>query len=210
MILKYILIIILLLSAFAITRAQNDFTPRLVGGPCEGCEAVFEYGNRILSSVDTLIDFNDKGPKIKITGTVYKPDGKTPAEGIIIYIYHTNQEGIYPTTGEENGWAKRHGFIRGWIKTDKNGKYTFYTLRPGIYPDRNSPAHIHITILEPDGKYYWLGSYHFDDDPLLTDKEKSPVSPRGGSPGLLSLKKEDNILSGKRDIVLGKNIPGYE
>jgi protocatechuate 3,4-dioxygenase beta subunit len=189
---------------------RNENNSKLVGGPCEGCEAVFEYGERVLSSVDTLPDFNDIGPKTKVTGTIYLNDGKTPAEGIILYIYHTDQNGIYATKGGEKGWGKRHGYIRGWIKTGKDGKYTFYTLKPGIYPNRSAPAHIHPVILEPNGKYYWLDSYHFVGDPLLSEKEISPGSPRGGSSGLLSLQNEENILVGKRDIILGKNIPGYK
>lgn len=184
--------------------------PQLVGGPCEGCEAVFEYGDRELSPVDTLPDFGDEGPRIKVTGTIYQSDGKTPAEGVILYVYHTDQTGVYPTKGGETGWASRHGYIRGWVKTGKDGKYTFYTLEPGVYPDRTTPAHIHPVILEPSGKYYWLGSYHFEGDPLLTDKEKSPEWPRGGSSGLLKLKKDGNLLVGVRDITLGKNIPGYD
>jgi protocatechuate 3,4-dioxygenase beta subunit len=181
-----------------------------VGGPCEGCEAIFEYGDRNLSPVDTLPDFNNQGPKIKVTGTIYQNDGKTPAEGVILYIYHTDQNGKYATKAGETGWAKRHGYIRGWVKTGKDGRYTFYTLRPGTYPRGSIPAHIHPIILEPNGKYYWLGSYHFEGDPLLTKKQISPESPRGGSSGLLSLRKEGNLWVGKRDIILGKNIPGYE
>lgn len=183
---------------------------KLVGGPCEGCEAIFENGNMELYSIDTLPDFKDKGRKIKVTGTLYQKDGKTPAKGVILYIYHTDQNGIYATKGGETGWAKRHGYIRGWIKTDEDGKYTFYTLKPGTYPSRSTPAHIHLTILEPNGKYYWLGSYHFEGDSLLTDKEISPESPRGGSSGLLSLRKEGNLWIGERDFILGKNISGYE
>ena len=188
---------------------KNESKFRLVGGPCEGCEAVFEYGNKKLSSVDTLPDFNDEGQKIKITGKIYLPDGKTPATDVILYIYHTDQNGIYATRDDETGWAKRHGYIRGWIKTDVDGKYIFYTLKPGIYPSRNVPAHIHLTILEPDGKYYWLGSFHFVGDPLLTEKEIVSKLPRGGSSGLLTLRKEGNIFVGERDIILGKNVPDY-
>ena len=189
---------------------SDDSTPRLVGGPCEGCEAVFEYGDAELSPVDTLPDFGDIGPKIKVTGTVYQNDGKTPAEGVILYVYHTDQKGIYPTKGGETGWGKRHGHIRGWVKTGKDGKYTFYTLKPGVYPSRTAPAHIHPIILEPNGKYYWLGSYHFKGDPFLTEKDKSPESPRGGSAGVLVLHKEGDLLVGVRDITLGKNIEGYD
>ncbi|MCW8810623.1 MAG: hypothetical protein OQJ93_08700 [Ignavibacteriaceae bacterium] len=208
-VIKFIILSVALTSLVN-PQDKNEGNYKLVGGPCEGCEAIFEFGNRILSNVDTLPDFNIDGPRLKITGTIYKPDGKTPAKDVIVYIYHTNQDGIYETKGDETGWGKRHGYIRGWIKTDKDGKFTFYTLKPGTYPNRSEPAHIHITILEPNGKYYWLGSYHFEGDPLLTEKEINPELPRGGSSGLLSLQKEEDIWVGKRDIILGKNVPEYD
>jgi len=181
-----------------------------VGGPCEGCEAIFEFGSNRLSPVDTLPDFDNNGIKVKLAGTVYQNDGKTPAKDVVLYIYHTDQNGIYTTKGDEKGWARRHGTIRGWTKTEVDGHYTFLTLKPGIYPSRSAPAHIHFLILEPDGKYYWLGASHFEGDPLLTEKERNPESPRGGSSGLLQLKPEGSLRVGRRDIILGKNIPGYE
>ena len=207
---RALLAILLTVLLSSCANSQNQDTRRLVGGACEGCEAIFEYGNRELTSVDTLPDFNDEGLKIKVSGTVYQSDGKAPAKDVILYIYHTDQSGIYATKGDETGWAKRHGYIRGWAKTDINGQYTFYTLKPGVYPDRSSPAHIHPIVLEPNGKYYWLGSYHFEGDSLLTDKEINPDLPRGGSSGLLTLKKEGDIWVGRRDIILGKNVPDYE
>lgn len=195
-------------SSCGLAQEKSIQNATLVGGPCEGCEAVLDYGDRELSPVDTLPGFEETEPKIKVTGTIYKPDGKTPAEGVILYIYHTNREGVYPTRGDEEGWAKRHGYIRGWLKTGKDGKYTFYTFKPGSYS--SNPAHIHPIILEPNGKYYWLGSFRFADDPQLTNKHRNPESPRGGSNGILELKKENGILVGRRDFILGKNIPGYE
>ncbi len=179
-------------------------------GTCEGCEAVFEYGDKTLTPVDTLPDFYDQGTQIRVMGTIYEPDAMTPAKDVILYIYHTNQDGIYPTRGDETGWAKRHGYIRGWIKTGADGKYTFYTLKPGVYPDRNAPAHLHPIILEPDGKYYWIETYYFAGDTLLTLDQTSPIRPRGGTPGVLYLREKDGILTGRRDIILGRNIPGYQ
>jgi protocatechuate 3,4-dioxygenase beta subunit len=189
---------------------QNDFTPELVGGPCEGCEAVFEFGDRVLSPVDTLPDYNDDGPKLKLTGTIYQIDGVTPAKDIILYIYHTDQKGIYPKKGDETGWAKRHGYLRGWIKTSDDGKYSFYTLRPASYPSRSAPEHIHATILEPNGKYYWIEDYFFEDDPLLSDNHFDKSSKRGGEQFIISLSEEGELILGKRDIILGKNIPDYD
>lgn len=203
-----ILLVLLLKVIAAFAQDWSETTAKLVGGPCEGCEAIFEYGNMELKNVDTLPDFN-KGLKIKVEGTIYRPDGMTPAASVILYVYQTNERGIYATRGGEEGWAKRHGYIRGWIKTGEDGRYTFYTLKPGHYPGRTTPAHIHPTILEPDGRYYWLGSYHFAGDEYLTEKEISPDLPRGGSSGLLVLQKQGEIWIGTRDITLGKNIANY-
>lgn len=181
----------------------------LIGGPCEGCEAVFEFGDRSLDPVDSLPGFGEEGQAIKISGTIYQQDGNTPAENVILYVYHTNQEGIYPTKGDEKGWAKRHGYIRGWMKTGKSGNYTFYTSKPGAYPNRSNPEHIHAILLEPNGKYYYIQDYHFKGDSLLTERQKNPSQPRGGTNGLLELENEDGLWVGKRDIILGRNVPGY-
>ncbi|HYH16203.1 MAG TPA: hypothetical protein VD794_13335 [Flavisolibacter sp.] len=198
------------LTACANSQQQSLPAYRLVGGPCEGCEAIFEYGNKPLNPVDTLPGFADNGTKIKLTGTIYQPDGTTPAAGVVLYIYHTNTAGIYPTRGNETGWGRRHGYIRGWIKTGKDGRYTFYTFKPGQYPNRTDPIHIHATVLEPNGSYYYLHDYHFKDDPSLSEQEASRTSLRGGDNRVLSLQREGNLLVGQSDIVLGKNVPGYE
>jgi len=117
--------------------------------------------------------------------------------------------------GDENknnatNWEKRHGYLRGWVKTDTTGKYTFYTLKPGVYPDRSLPVHIHIMVLEPNGKYYWIEEFHFKGDSLLTEKEKYPENPRGGHSGLIELIEKTEFWSGERDIILGKNVPDYK
>lgn len=187
-------------------RGASD---KVVGGGCEGCEAIYEYGNRVLNAIDTLPDFNDAGPKMIVTGTIYKSDGKTPAKDVILYIYHTNQAGIYPTRGDEKGWAQRHGYIRGWVKTGADGKYTFYTLRPGAYPGRQNPEHIHPIIKEPGYSEYWIDEYLFADDPILRTLENTREQKRGGS-GIITVSKDRNGFQiAKRDIILGKNVPGY-
>jgi len=199
---------IIIVTAAGEGRAQTAVPneARLIGGPCEGCEAVFEFGGRSLSPVDTLPEYAETEPKIRISGTIYRSDGVTPAPDIILYVYQTDRNGVYATKGSETGWARRHGQYRGWMKTGKDGRYTFYTFRPASYPGRTVPAHIHPTILEPNGTYYWLDAYHFDDDPFLTELERSPKNPRGGSSGILTLRKDGDLLVGQRDFVLRKNI----
>ncbi|SDA37795.1 protocatechuate 3,4-dioxygenase beta subunit [Algoriphagus alkaliphilus] len=182
---------------------------KLVGGGCEGCEAIFEFGEKTLSPIDTLPDFDSTEPKLKLTGTVLHLDGKTPARDVILYIYHTDRTGIYPKKGNESGWARRHGYIRGWIKTDQSGNYTFYTFRPAAYPDRTEAEHIHLTVKEPDKNEYYLDDFLFEDDPILTQEKRTLLSNRGGS-GIGIPKLEKGILTFHRDIILGLNIPDYK
>lgn len=190
-----------------ILAQQSHF--QLKGLPCEGCEAVFEYGKKKLTSIDTLPDFNRPGPKLVLKGKVFKRDGRTPAAGVILYIYHTNQDGKYTPMGNAKGWGRRHGEIRGWVKTDNNGSYTFYTLKPGTYPSRSEPAHIHATVLEPNGKYYYLEEWYFADDPLLYKLKSQKRSMHGGE-GIVTPVKVGTHFLGTRDIVLGLNIKDYD
>ncbi|MGI9545422.1 MAG: intradiol ring-cleavage dioxygenase [Cyclobacteriaceae bacterium] len=203
--------LLLLILVFQSCQSQDrtTATSELVGGPCEGCEAIHEYGDKVLHSIDTLPLFDQTEPKLKITGTVFQKDGKTPAKDVILYIYHTNREGIYQTKGEEEGWARRHGFIRGWVKTNASGKYTFYTFRPGAYPNRGAPEHIHPIVKEEDKNEYYLDDYLFDDDPILTTSERSKQQKRGGS-GIVRPELQGEIYLVERDIILGLNIPNYE
>lgn len=182
----------------------------IVGGRCEGCEAIFEspVSFEQLSWIDTLPDYPEAGTKLLVTGTVYKRDGKTPAQNVILYIYHTDQTGHYAQKGNETGWGKRHGYIRGWIKTNEQGQYRFYTLKPVAYPNEHIPAHIHITLKEPGFNAYWIDEYLFDDDVKLTDAERKKCENRGGN-GIIILNNKNNIMIAERDIILGANIPGY-
>ncbi len=184
---KQILLILLTLISLTgcsqSTNQKNKATQKQVGGGCEGCEAIYENPVPFekLNHVDTLPDFNEQGPKIKISGIVYQSNGKTPAKDVVLYFYHTDQTGHYPRKGNETGWGKRHGYLRGWVKTNNKGEYEFYTLKPAAYPQRGEPAHIHTTVKEPDKNEYYIDDYLFDDDPLLTQIQRSKLKNGGGN-----------------------------
>ncbi len=200
------IIALILITLTQVACSQNE---KRVDGRCEGCEAVFEYGSKKLSPVDTLPDFSESGPKMEISGTIFKHDGKTPARDVILYIYHTDQKGEYSQRGNEKDWGKRHGYIRGWIKTNADGKYKFYTLRPAAYPGRENPEHIHPVIKEPGYTPYWIDEYLFDDDPILTVKERNRQEHRGGNGIVTVTRDKTGMQIVKHDIVLGRNVPGY-
>jgi protocatechuate 3,4-dioxygenase, beta subunit len=188
----------------------NEKTTGSVGGPCEGCEAIYESPEPFdkLNNMIWLPDWNEKGTKLAVNGIVYKADGKTPAPNVVLYIYHTDQTGIYPKKSNETGWGKRHGYLRGWMRTNEKGEYKFFTLKPAAYPNARIPAHIHITIKEPGLNPYWIDDYLFDDDPLLTAEERNKQPKRAGN-GILETKDVGNMLKAERIIYLGRNIPDY-
>lgn len=203
------LLLLLSIFIFSCGESQNNQTASSnLGGPCEGCEAIYEYGTKQLKHIDTLVGFKTLKNPIHISGTVYQQDGKTVAKNVIIYIYHTDNEGIYPSTKTSKGWERRHGYLRGWMKTDDSGKYSFYTSRPASYPNSKNPQHIHITVKEPDKKEYYIDAFYFEDDPYLTSRIKQNTNPRGGS-GIITLKNLGSLKVAKRDIILGLNIPNY-
>lgn len=142
-------------------QTQNKSTRERVGGQCEGCEAIYENITPF-TNLDwqlTLADYDEKGPKLNITGVVYKVDGKTLA-GTILYFYHTDQSGNYPQKINETGWGRRHGYIRGWLKTNAKGQYSIRTLKPAAYPNGGAAAHIHCIIKENNLNEYYIGDFY--------------------------------------------------
>jgi protocatechuate 3,4-dioxygenase beta subunit len=81
-------------------------------------------------------------------------------------------------------------------------------VRPGTYPTRDEPDHVHATILEPGLDAYYIDDFVFDDDPLLTSAKRRSLENRCGS-GVLRMVKVGGLLVGERDIILGRNIPGH-
>ncbi len=189
---------------------NEEAITKQVGGPCEGCEAIYENDTPFnkLPHILYLPGYAEAGPRLQVYGVVYKADGKTPAPGVVLYLYHTDQQGYYSTKGNDKGWGKRHGHIRGWLRTNEKGEYKFITLKPAAYPNRKAPAHIHATIKEPGLNEYYIDEYLFDDDPLLTQEERGKQPGRAGN-GILVTKDSSGILVARRDIYLGRNIPGY-
>ena len=115
---------------------------------------------------------------------------------------------MYPKKSTSKGWEKRHGYMRGWIKTDSEGRYTIYTFRPASYPNTTIEQHIHLTIKEPVKNEYYIANINFDDDPNLSVKIRNNKYPRGGN-GIVKLYRKGKLLVANRDIILGRHIPNY-
>lgn len=182
----------------------------IVGGGCDGCELMYVGMPEEIAPADTSPGWNEKGQKLIVTGTVFQLDGKTPAKDVVIYYWQTDSEGYYSPKPGMDERAKRHGHIRGWVKTGEDGKYTINTIRPAPYPNDVLPAHIHLAIKEPDVENeYYTDDINFDDDKLLIPHfKKYPKENRGGS-GVVRVLLKDNLQIAEHDIILGLNIPNY-
>jgi protocatechuate 3,4-dioxygenase beta subunit len=180
-----------------------------VGGACDGCELIYEGMPEELTWQTSMAAKSEPGEPLEMRGVIYRSDGKTPAPGVILYVYHTDSKGYYsPAKGQTH--ARRHGHLRGWIKTDRQGRYRFRTIRPAPYPNGRIPAHIHPIVKEPSRNEYSIDEYIFGDDPLVTRKERARMENRGGS-GVVDLtRNKEGVWVGQRDIILGRNIPHYE
>jgi len=205
------------ISCNAQTKEINKTTikSQSVGGAFENSEFTYYGIPKSISSTDTSTGWNQNGQKILLTGTVYQIDGKTSAPDVLLYYYHTNTNGRYLHKTEEkrsmppNELGQTHGYIRGWVKTDSTGKYYIYTVKPGSYPNFDEPAHVHITVKEPnDINEYYIDDFVFDDDKLLTSAKRNRLENRCGS-GVLRLVQKDELQIGERNIILGLNIPDY-
>lgn len=208
------LIAISILLLFSSCNGQPQTTNsrpnnKLVGGGCEGCELMYIGLPKEVNSADTSAGWTERGQKLLVTGTVYQLDGQTPATNTLIYYWQTDNDGYYSSRPNLDKRAIKHGHIRGWVKTDKDGKYAIYTVRPAVYPDRSEPAHIHIAIKEPQFNEYYIDDLVFDDDPLLIPKKKKkPLENRGGS-GILRILLAGDRQIAEHNIILGLNIPNY-
>ena len=161
---------------------------------CEWCGAA--EAQKSLSTSMRIADAGEPGERMIISGVVLRADGRTPARDVVLYAYHTNAKGIYPRRGNEKGNGTRHGYLRGWLKTDAQGRYRIESIRPGGYPGRRDPAHIHFVVQDGKMPEYWIDEFIFDDDPRADAyRGKSGFK-------VVKLTKRDGVWIGQQTIVL--------
>jgi protocatechuate 3,4-dioxygenase beta subunit len=153
---------------------------------------------KTVCSTASLSASDHNAERISITGTIFMADGKTPSPNTLIYLYHTDEFGIYGRNGEH-----RHGRYRAWLLSDDDGSYSFETIRPASYPNSTQSAHIHMTVTTVDKREDWIDSILFEGDQFIRDRERKEAGNRGGFQPILKLeKRSDGKLHGRRDILL--------
>ncbi len=184
----------LLLVATVACRPEAQSRPPLPA--CEWCGAT-EAPPSLESSM-RLAGSAEPGERLVVSGRIFEADGRTPAAGVLVYAYQTDATGAYAMRGDQTGNARRHGALRGWLRTAADGRYRIETIRPAPYPERNAAAHIHVTLTPVGGAEGWIESIVFADDPLLTAEERA-------GRGVVQLRRDDSgVLRASRDILLSE------
>ena len=190
------LVVALALAQTIDSQVSKDpkYPPTLGGGaPCGSCNEPKEL------SWKTVIPPKDEpGEPLVITGHVFKADGKTPAEGMVLWVYHTDRTGYYNEKDDAS-----HPRLNGWMKIGADGKYEFRTIRPGAYPHRTTPAHIHAHLYGPGVSERSIEDYWFKDDPRINEKELKQASEGSDHPFVVIVdvkRGSDGVWRGERDI----------
>jgi protocatechuate 3,4-dioxygenase beta subunit len=138
----------------AIPLLARAGSTRYLNGPC-----------RAATRVGTLAAPNETGERMLVRGQVFRPDGATPAADVIVYAYHTDATGFYRT---ERDAPPR---LRGWMRTDNEGRFELHSIKPAPYPNRAVAAHVHFQFWGEDVEPQSAGLL-FEGDRFITEKER--------------------------------------
>jgi protocatechuate 3,4-dioxygenase beta subunit len=136
------------------------------------------------------------GQRLVVSGTVYRADCRTPLAGASIEVWQTNAAGEYGP-GQGTG-GERCCYLAAALRTDRQGRYRFETVRPGHYKGegRPPPAHIHFEVRHPDAAGL-LTELLFEGDPWLGPDPPGHVVRPTPVPG-----SDPPALAARFDIVL--------
>ena len=168
-------------------------TDDLGRGPCADATV-----RAVLAAAD------EPGPRLLVRGRLFAPDGERPAAGAILYAYQTGVTGVY---NRDPGAPPR---LRGYMKTDADGRFEYDTIRPGSYPGTRVPAHVHHHAWGGGWPAQWLGELNFADDPFLSDAQRQQSATAGRFAWVLTPRQEAGRLVVELNLRLKAEGTGFE
>jgi protocatechuate 3,4-dioxygenase beta subunit len=118
-----------------------------------------------------------------VSGRVFAPNGIRTVPGVIVYAYNTDKDGYYSPDGKVG-----HPRLKGYMKTDAEGRFELHTIVPGRYPGMRIPAHVHFNLWGAGYPVQWTDELRFEGDSYLTDTMKRESDARGAFATIRPLK----------------------
>ncbi len=106
----------------------------------------------------------EPGEMISVGGQILDESTRQPLQNVLVELVQADKNGLY--FKEKSKWNPR---IFAYLKTDKNGRFSVYTIQPGTYKDDDEnevPAHIHFT-LEANNYRQYTSEFTFDIDSVF-------------------------------------------
>jgi protocatechuate 3,4-dioxygenase beta subunit len=119
----------------------------------------------------SVVAKDEPGERLIVSGKVFGKDSK-PLAGASIYVYQTDAKGLY-TPGATND--NRNPRLRGYMRTDEQGRYEFETIKPGSYPNSTIPAHIHY-VVHAQGYKERIFEIVFEGDKFITERIRNDAA----------------------------------
>jgi protocatechuate 3,4-dioxygenase beta subunit len=115
------------------------------------------------------------GERLMVHGVVRDTAGR-PLPGVLIEVWQANAGGRYrhALDGYQLAPLDPHFGGAGRLLSDAQGRYHFFTVKPGPYPWNNGPgnprwrpAHVHLALLGSAWAQRLITQMYFEGDPLL-------------------------------------------
>lgn len=149
-------------------------TPLLAQDFGRAFDAAQRFRPAQLASSARIAPSEEPGSPLVIHGRVFKEDARTPAANVVVFAYQTDSGGVYDRGGGTQSWR-----LKGWAKTDADGRVEFATIKPGAYPGEQIASHVHFNLLPPGGGRYHAGELLFEGDPRLSQRQKDQSASAG-------------------------------
>ena len=136
------------------------------------------YGEAIIGELDNdltknaIVNGEPIGERIAVHGKVMDESGRG-IPNVLLEVWQCNSSGRYIHKLDRHDAPLDPNFLgAGRMMTDENGKYHFYTIKPGAYPwgnHRNAwrPAHIHFSLFGRQIGTRLITQMYFPGDPLF-------------------------------------------
>jgi protocatechuate 3,4-dioxygenase beta subunit len=129
-----------------------------------------------ISSTGRIAPATEPGTPLSIRGMIVEPDGRTPAEGVVVHAYHRDQQGFDFGRDDREFTTWR---LQGWAKTDARGFFEFDTIRPAPDHMGRDAAHVHFTLESAKHGRQWANTVYVSDDPRVPKKIREQSAAEG-------------------------------